>query len=138
MDLTECKRKNFITIAAPNLSKARSLLEIAAIKEEEVLKQQFTSRNINVYLPVAYEALLEVLEAFCLMRGYAVANHVCVGVLTKELYTTFDVVLFDRFRYARNGINYYGIKVDFDQGSALIDKIFILKREMVAVVEDRL
>lgn len=34
-------------------------------------------------------------------------------------------------RYARNGINYYGIKTDFLQGKEIIRKIFAMKKQML-------
>jgi hypothetical protein len=44
----------------------------------------------------------------------------------KQAKLDFDFNSFDRFRYIRNGINYYGSKVDYEQGKKLIRKLFNL------------
>ncbi len=38
---------------------------------------------------------------------------------------------FDRLRYARNSINYYGVKIDFEQGKKLIEKIFRMRKTII-------
>jgi len=45
---------------------------------------------------------------------------------------------FRQFRYIRNGINYYGKKVDFEQGKEIIDKIFLLKKDVTLLLDDLL
>ena len=128
MDLNECKNKGFIKITTINKSKALSLIEISDIKEDTIKHIKLDSKNINAYFPMAYDSLREVLEAFCLLRGFNVTNHICLGELIKDLKKDFDFISFDRFRYARNGINYYGSKIDFDQGKEMINKMFEMKK----------
>ena len=48
-----------------------------------------------------------------------------------ELLEDFNYKAFDRLRYVRNNINYYGIKVDFEQGKEIIRKTFRMKEELV-------
>ncbi len=130
MDINECKSKGFIKITIPNKSKAISLIEIADIKEEAVRSANIDKNNVNAFLPMAYDALRETLEALCLILGYNVTNHVCMGELLRELVPAFDYHSFDRFRYARISINYYGKKVDYEQGKEMINKIFQLKNSI--------
>lgn len=81
-------------------------------------------------MPMAYDSLREAMEAICIIQGYKVTNHVCIGELLKKINSEFDLVLFDRLRYARNSINYYGEQIDLEQGKELIRKIFKLKKEV--------
>ncbi len=140
MDLDECQRREFIKLSFPNKSKALSLIEVSDIKEETVNGAKIDEKSVNAYLPLAYDSLRETLEAFCLLKGYNVTNHICLGELLKNLMPEFDFVSFDRFRYARNGINYYGKKVDLQQGKDMINNIFIMKnkvkREVLRIVKE--
>lgn len=127
MDLEDCRRQGFIKRAAPSRAKAASLLDVADIKEKTVRAATLTSESVNAFLPLAYDALRETLDALCLLHGYQVTNHVCLGEFLRTLIADFDFAAFDRFRYARNSINYYGRKVDLAQGRDLIKKIFAMR-----------
>jgi len=138
MDLNECKKKGFVRHTTLDINKARSLLEIADIKEETVRSARLNSRNINAFLPLAYDALREALESFCILHGYNVTNHICLGELVRTLVKDFDFNAYDRFRYARNGINYYGRRIDFRQGILLIKNIFLMKQQIERLVKRQL
>jgi len=72
-----------------------------------------------------------VLEALCVFKGYKVLSHICIGELLKKSLEDFDYNTFDRLRYVRNSINYYGIKVELTQGKELISKIFAMKENLI-------
>jgi uncharacterized protein (UPF0332 family) len=130
MDLNECKKKGLIKKTNVNTELIKSLIEMAAIKEETVNTAKLTERNISAYASMAYDSLRETLEAICVLNGYKVISHLCLGELLKELFKEFDFNSFDRLRYIRNGINYYGTKIEFEQGKEIIKKIFEMKREL--------
>ena len=138
MDLNECERKGFIKKAVPSKSLAKSLLEVSEIKDKALDSAKFDELNVNAYLPMAYDSLREVLEALCILYSYKVTNHICLGELLKKLEPDFDYVSFDRFRYARNGINYYGKKVDFQQGKDIIGKIRQMRKNVILKVNGKL
>lgn len=71
------------------------------------------------------------MRLFAFSRGYKVLSHICLGELLKTLITDFDYAEFDRIRYTRNGINYYGAKVDFGQGKEIIKKAFAMKKKVL-------
>lgn len=123
MEITECEEKGFIRKVSPNFGIIKSLKEVAQIKHEEVLSQNLTKRNISVYFTIYYDAIRELLEAYCLSQGFKVLNHVCLGEKMKQLNPNFDYTTFDRIRFLRNGINYYGKQVPFEQGSYLLNKM---------------
>ncbi|MBI5073246.1 hypothetical protein HZA99_05505 [Candidatus Woesearchaeota archaeon] len=138
MDLTECKETGIVRITRIDSNFAHSLLEMSDIKEKTAKKATLDNLNVNAYFPMAYDALREILEAYCLLFGYKVGNHDCLGKLMKELLSTFDLFLFDRFRYVRNGINYYGKKVGLEEGNLLIEKMFLMKKEIVIELKKKL
>ncbi|PIN78069.1 hypothetical protein COV15_00200 [Candidatus Woesearchaeota archaeon CG10_big_fil_rev_8_21_14_0_10_34_12] len=131
MDLDECYRKNFIRKTKVDSELIKSLVEMSRIKELTVNSAKVDSVNISAYVSMAYDSLREVLEAICISHGYKVTSHICLGELLKTLIDDFDFNEFDRMRYVRNGINYYGTKVDFEQGKEIIKKIFLMKNYLL-------
>ena len=139
-EVSKCAPLRFPTYkkAFPSESLAKSLLEISEIKDEALDSAKLDELNVNAYLPMAYDALREVLEALCILHSYKVMNHICLGELLKKLEPDFDYASFDRFRYARNGINYYGKKVDFQQGRDIIGKIRQMRKNIILKVSSKL
>ena len=130
MDLKECFRKEFIKKTKINLPLIKSLIEMANIKEIAVKSANIDKVNISAYVSLSYDSLREILEALCISKGYKVLSHLCIGELLKSIIEDFDFNQFDRLRYIRNGINYYGEKVDFEQGKEIINKIFSMKKKI--------
>ncbi len=127
MDLQECFKKGLIKKTIPNQELISSLKEMADIKEMTVNEANINEKNISAYVSLAYDALREILEAVAVLNGFKVLSHICLGELLKE----FDYEEFDRIRWIRNSINYYGHKIDFDQGKEIIKKIFHMKKTIV-------
>lgn len=128
MDLEECWRKDLIKKTRINKELIKSLMEMSDIKETTVKTAGLTEKNISAYVSLAYDSLREILEAICISHGYKVLSHICIGEFLKSLVKEFDYTEFDRLRYVRNSINYYGVKIDFQQGKDIIEKIFRMKR----------
>jgi len=131
MDLDECFRKGLIKKTRVDDNLIRSLIEMANIKEMTVKTAQINEQNISAYVTLAYDSLREVLEAICISHGYKVISHICIAELLKSIIEDFDYDEFDRLRYIRNSINYYGIKVEFAQGKEIINKIFSMKNKLI-------
>ena len=131
MDLNECFKKGLIKRTQRNEDLANSLIEMAKIKEDAVNNAKIDNINISAYVSLAYDALRETLEALCVLNGYKVLSHICIGELLKDILNNFDYEDFDRMRWIRNSINYYGKKVDFNQGKELITKIFAIKEKII-------
>lgn len=131
MRLNECFDKNIIRKINVDINLIRALVEISSLKEEEFKKIEINKKNISVYFPVVYDSFRETLEAVCISKGYKVTNHICMGELLKSILNDFDFNLFDRARYARNGINYYGLKVNYDEGKFLIERMWKARKEMI-------
>lgn len=102
---------------------------MAEIKEKTIQIAQINSENVSAYVSWAYDSLRETLEALCLQKGYKVLSHICIGKLLQTLFSDFNYKEFDRLRYIRNRINYYGQKIEYEQGKAIIHKTFTLRKE---------
>ena len=131
MDIDECYKKGLIreTVIDDNL--IASLIKIADIKERAVRKAEIDEEIISAYVSLAYDSLREILEALCISKGYKVLSHVCIGELLKHILDEFDFEKFDEIRKIRNGINYYGNAISFEEGKKAIKEIFILKKNIL-------
>ena len=131
MDLNECFKKGLIKKTKADNELISSLVEMSNIKESAVKTAKIDNINISAYVSLAYDSLRELLEALCISKGYKVLSHICIGELLKDILDEFDYDDFDRLRYIRNSINYYGEKVDFDQGNEIIKKTFVMRRKIL-------
>tara|TARA_Y100000310_G_C20536680_1_gene741214 strand:- start:470 stop:877 length:408 start_codon:yes stop_codon:yes gene_type:complete len=131
MDLNDCFRKGLIKKTRINEDLIKSLIEMSEIKMKTVKSANVDEVNISAYVSLAYDSLRELLEALCISKGYKVLSHICIGELLKDILDEFDYDDFDRLRYIRNSINYYGEKVDFDQGNEIIKKTFVMRRKIL-------
>jgi hypothetical protein len=130
MDLNDCYKNNIIKKTKVNKGMIKSLIEMSNIKEETINSANLNEINISAYFPMAYDSLRECLEAICILNGYKVTSHICLGELLRTLIEDFDFKEFDRMRYARNGVNYYGTKISFVQGKEMINKMFKMKKRL--------
>lgn len=131
MDLDECYRKGLIKKIKIDKELTKSLIEMSKIKEIAVKTAVINEINISAYVSLAYDSLREVLEALCIFKGYKVLSHSCIGELLNDILGDFDYDEFDRLRWIRNSINYFGEKVDFKQGKEIIKKIFLMKNRIL-------
>ncbi len=68
-------------------------------------------------MTLLYDALRELLEAVALENGYKIYNHECYTAFLKEIINeSYLGDEFDKFRVLRNGINYYGRKINQEEG----------------------
>ena len=134
MDLKECFRKGLIKKTRIDNELIKSLIEMSDIKENAVKAAKIDHINISAYVSLAYDSLREILEALCISKGYKVLSHICIGELLKDMLEDFDYHEFDRMRYIRNGINYYGVKVGLEQGKEINNKIFAIKNKIKSLL----
>lgn len=131
MDLNDCFKKGLIKETGIDKELIKSLIEMSEIKENTVKTANINEMNISAYVSLAYDSLREILEALCILNGYKVLSHICMGEFLKDKIKDFDYNEFDRVRWIRNSINYYGEKVEFSQGKEIINKIFNIKKQIL-------
>lgn len=71
--------------------------------------------RISVY-KLYYDALHELVESFLRFENVKIENHQCLFAYLCEKYQEFEFSwdFFEKVRTKRNGINYYGTPVSFD------------------------
>lgn len=131
MDLKECFRKGLVKKTFVDKDLIKSLIQMSDIKETAVKTANINKQTISAYVSLAYDSLREVLEALCISNGYKVLSHICIGELLKSIVEEFDYEEFDRLRWIRNSINYYGEKIEFEQGQEIVKKIFAMKINII-------
>lgn len=127
VDLNECKRRRFVKESSPDEEKSISLLDMAFEKEHLLSQLEITNESVSTIFTLQYDALRMTLDSFCLLKGFVVLNHVCLGELTNLLLPNFDLTLFNGSRFARNSVNYYGKHVSLDRGKELITQMKSLR-----------
>ena len=87
-------------------------------------------------ITTVYDSLRELLEALALQKGYKVYNHECYSVFLNHVLglekESFD---FDKFRRIRNSINYYGKSITVDDAEEMIERIKVLREEILKMLE---
>jgi uncharacterized protein (UPF0332 family) len=133
MDIEDCIRKNLIRKSQIDSGLIKSLIEISNIKARTVksIKIIESEQNVVAVLPLAYDSMRELCEALAISIGFKITSHVCLGILLKKHFNEFNITKFDRFRYIRNSINYYGEKVDTEQGKEIIKNILEFRKEIL-------
>ena len=134
MDLKDCFRKGLIKKTTKDTDLINSLIEMSDIKESAVKKANVDRIHVSAYVSLAYDSLREILEAICIKNEYKVISHVCLGELLRKILNNFDYESFDRLRWIRNNINYYGKKVDLDQGIKIINQTFKIKKNLIKLL----
>ena len=128
MDFNECVRKKLVKDVKKDENQIFSIRDIAKIKikSANVLpKEHFISK-----ITLLYDALRENLECVALEKGYKIYNHECYTSFIREILNkSNEAERFDKMTKIRNGINYYGQKVDKDEAEYIIDEIKKLIKE---------
>ena len=71
------------------------------------------------------------MEAIAIKNDFKILNHICLGIIMKDLTKNVNYSHFERIRYIRNSINYYGKKIGFTQGKFLLEKTLLLKHKLL-------
>ena len=119
MDWKECVQKRIVKDVKEDKNLITSTREIADIKirSAEALPEEFSIGKITLL----YDALRETLESVALENGFKIYNHECYSAFLKEILNLpAEADVFDKLRKIRNGINYYGKKVQQEEAESII------------------
>ncbi len=117
----KCRKDGrFIVVEEIDTEKIRATLTIAESDVEAAkliikgIQKQSTQWN-SVY-KLYYDALHELAESFLLFDKVKIDNHQCLFAYICEKHSELELNwdFFEKVRTKRNGINYYGIPVDFN------------------------
>ena len=120
----------------PDKEKAKSLIETA----EERIKysaKELNEKTANFVFEDYYSSVLELAQAIVLLRGYKVANHICMGFFIRDILKKEDLFrLFDDCRFKRNSLVYYGKRMDFETAKEAIEKSKRLMKELRGIIKE--
>ena len=129
----DCIEENTAIKVSPDKERVTSLIETA----EERIKQthKLNEKNCNFVFEDYYTSLLVLIQAFVILRGYKVTNHVCLGYYLRDCLKRDKLYLvFDDLRYKSNSLTYYGNRMDFETAKASIEQckglIIEIKKEL--------
>lgn len=117
----KCKKEGrFIVVEEADTEKIRSTLDIADADVEAAnsIKKNLPkqSNQWNSVYKLYYDALHELAESFLEFEKVKIDNHQCLFAYLCEKHSElgFSWDFFEKVRTKRNGINYYGVPVSFD------------------------
>ena len=117
----KCKEEGrFLVVEEVDNDKINSTVRIAEgdIESAKILKKNINkqSNNWNSVYKLYYDALHELVESFLRYDKIKTTNHQSLFVYLCEKYPKlgFDWEFFEKVRTKRNGINYYGNSIDFE------------------------
>ena len=117
----KCKKEGkFIIIEQIDEERIKATLTIAEsdVESANILKKNLLnkSKQWNSVYKLYYDALHELVEAFLRFERIKIDNHQCLFAYLCETHPELDFSwdFFEKVRTKRNGINYYGMPVNFD------------------------
>lgn len=131
MDWETCKRKKIAKEIKVNKNLIKSLLESShnKLNSQSLLKLNDTTSASKISL--TYEALRELLEALAISKGYKIYNYECYCYFLKEILNRSSLAnKFDIYRKIRNDINYYGKKINKEEGKEVLEELINIIKEI--------
>lgn len=128
----------FIEVARHNSQKLKDLMENAetSIESAEILAKGLSKNDrkwMTIYIQY-YEALRIYAEAWVSSEGRKIVNHRCLFAYLCTNFSELDWNFFEKIRTKRNGANYYGGKIVYEdwKSIAVQIKLYIstLKKEV--------
>ena len=141
----KCKKEgSFLIIEEINKEKIKSTLIIAEadIKSANLIKKHISkhSNQWNTVYKLYYDALHELAESFLSFERIKIINHRCLFVYLceKHLELEFDWNFFEKVRTRRNGINYYGTPVNFEDWKNVEFQFNLYIKSLIAEIKEKL
>jgi hypothetical protein len=131
MDWNECQRKKVVKRVELDSPLIKSVLESSSDKyySSKLIKPH--KRTFSSIIILLYDSLRELLEAFALNKGYKIYNHECFSCFLDEIVNEREMAeLFNRIRQIRNGLNYYGRRLSYDDFISIRKDIVFLLRDI--------
>ncbi len=112
MNLQEFIDSKKVRRSEPDKPLAKSLIAMSENHIDTIKPIEVTDKTASTIMSDYYEALREIIEAICAVKGYKVYSHEAFTYFLKENGEGLVAEKFDRFRKIRNSIHYYGKQAD--------------------------
>lgn len=135
----ECRFNNHAISISADRQKAKSLVETAKARVEFIQKYAIDESNARFVFEAYYTSAAEMLHAFLILRGFKVENHICLGFYIRDILKDERLFLaFDKCRFNRNSVVYYGKAIDKETAIISIAKAKIVIEETGKLIEEKL
>lgn len=141
----KCRKEGrFIVLEEIDLEKIKSTLIISEgdVESADLLKKNLPkqSNKWNTIYKLYYDALHELAESFLRFDKVKVENHQCLFAYLCEKHSELDFSwdFFEKVRTKRNGINYYGSLVNYDDWKEVELQFTLYLKKLKEVVENKL
>ena len=129
-------KENIVKKQNPDKSRAEFLIKEAESRyanlHEKITKIRLRDDNANDFINSCYDILMELIRANMLLKGYNAsgqgAHEAEVSYLRVLGFKETEVQFADQLRYFRNGILYYGTRLDKEYAEKVI--AFIKKKHV--------
>lgn len=135
MDWEMCCNQHLVKEVTPDKGLIESLKQSSqnVIKTNETIILNETTASTKVSL--MYDSVRELLEALALSNGFKIYNHECfTSFLVTKCVKLQSANKFDRFRKIRNGLRYYGQRINTKEAHSLISEMKGLYTELIKML----
>jgi len=102
----------------------KSLIQMSDSRIAMISGISLNERNASVVFTNYYDSLREICEGIAILNGYKIYLHEAIALFIREILKENAIFMkFDRFRLMRNGVNYYGTPIPFNEASQSIEDI---------------
>ena len=141
----KCKREGrFIAIEEIDIEKIKSTISIAEgdIEAANILKKNLPNKSLmwNSVYKLYYDALHELVESFLRFDKIKIENHqgLFSYLCEKHPELEFNWDFFEKVRTKRNGINYYGTPIDYEDWKEMELQFSLYFRKLKEMIKSRL
>lgn len=141
----KCKKEGkFIIIEEINPAKIKSTLNIAKadVDSADLIKRSLSKQSPqwNSVYKLYYDALHELVESFLRFENIKSSNHSCLFAYFCEKHKelNFDWDFFEKVRTKRNGINYYGTPINFNDWKEVELQFELYIKKLRELIQERL
>ncbi|MBS3138135.1 hypothetical protein J4207_00350 [Candidatus Woesearchaeota archaeon] len=121
IDWETCKVERLAKPVKPDVELIKSLIQLANDREKTASLLPIDDVTKETVISLFYDVLRELLEALALKHGYKIYNHECYTPFLRIIISDEPFALeFDSLRKLRNGINYYGKKIELRDASRIV------------------
>lgn len=135
-------KRGIVKMQTPDKPRAEFLIKEAeksyAYLLELIKKMGINDNNANDYIKTCYDILMELIRAKLLLNGYNAsgfgAHEAEVSYMRALSFNEKDVQFADQMRYFRNGILYYGNRLDKEYAEKVVEftkKIYLKLRSII-------
>ncbi len=134
-DWEGCLRSTTARTGKVDIAKARALANVANARIDFFKSVTASEKTLAFVFEGHYSSTIELIHAACLVRGFHVSNHLCLGFFLRDALQRRDLFrLFDVNRQRRNDLVYYGRFLDEDVARNALSELSKVQHEMRMIV----